>query len=288
MQEKIRNAEILLEALPYIREFNKRPFVIKYGGSAMVDPELRDKVAQDIVLLKLVSINVIVVHGGGKHINEVIDKYGIAPEFKNGLRVTDDATMEVAEMVLSGKANKDIVTLINKHGGRAVGISGKDGPLLFAEQYRDESGEDYGRVGVVNHVERDILDILDSNNFIPVISPVAVDNEGRTYNVNADIAAGKIARAVNAAKLIYLTDVQGICRDPSAGDTLYSTLSSSAALDLMEEGIIAGGMLPKVRSILECLDEGVEKVHIINGTIPHALLLEIFTRGGIGTEFHLD
>ena len=288
MQEKIKNAEILLEALPYIREFNNKPFVIKYGGSAMVDPVLKDKVAQDIVLLKLVGINVIVVHGGGKHINEVIDKYGIAPNFKNGLRVTDDATMEVAEMVLSGKANKDIVTLINKHGGRAVGISGKDGPLLFAEPYRDETGEDYGRVGVVNHVERDILDILDSNNFIPVISPVAVDSSGTTYNVNADIAAGKIAQAVNAAKLIYLTDVQGVCRDIEDSKTLYSTLSTSSSLKLMEEGIISGGMIPKVRSILECLEEGVEKVHIINGTIPHALLLEIFTKGGIGTEFHLD
>lgn len=287
MQDKIKNAEILLEALPYIREFNNQPFVIKYGGSTMVDPVLRDKVAQDIVLLKLVGINVIVVHGGGKHINEVIAKYGITPVFKNGLRVTDSTTMEIAEMVLSGKANKDVVTLINKHGGRAVGISGKDGPLLMARRYQDESGEDYGQVGVVEDVRTDILETLDSNNFIPVISPVAVDTAGTTYNVNADQAAGMIARAVGAAKLIFLTDVQGVYRDPETRRDIASTLSRGEALELIKTGAISGGMLPKVRSILECLDNGVKKVHIINGTIPHALLLEIFTQNGIGTEFHL-
>lgn len=287
MQDKIKNAEILLEALPYIREFNNQPFVIKYGGSTMVDPVLRDKVAQDIVLLKLVGINVIVVHGGGKHINEVIAKYGITPVFKNGLRVTDSTTMEIAEMVLSGKANKDVVTLINKHGGRAVGISGKDGPLLMARRYQDESGEDYGQVGVVEDVRTDILETLDSNNFIPVISPVAVDTAGTTYNVNADQAAGMIARAVGAAKLIFLTDVQGVYRDPETRRDMASTLSRGEALELIKTGAISGGMLPKVRSILECLDNGVKKVHIINGTIPHALLLEIFTQNGIGTEFHL-
>lgn len=287
MQEKIKKAQILLESLPYIREFYNQTFVIKYGGSAQIDPELREKVAQDIVLLKLVGINVIVVHGGGKHINEVIDKFGLEPQFRNGLRVTDSETMAVAEMVLSGKSNKDLVSLINKHGGNAIGLSGKDGPCLKAVPYIDKDGHDYGHVGVVNEVSTEVLELLEKGGFIPVISPVAYGSGGKSFNVNADEAAGKIASAVKAAKLIYLTDVQGVYKDHSNSAGFLSSLSREYALQLIEEGAISGGMIPKVHSIIGSLEAGVQKVHIINGTVEHALLLEIFTDGGIGTEFHL-
>lgn len=288
MQEKIRKAAILLEALPYIREFNGSTFVVKYGGSAMIEPGLRDQVAQDLVLLKLVGINLIVVHGGGKYISQEMEQKGLKAEFRDGLRVTDAAAMEVAEMVLSGKANKSIVSLINKHGGHAVGLSGKDGPFLFAGPYHDEQGRDYGQVGTIEQVDGAVLRHLEAGGYIPVVSPVAGSKDGGTFNVNADEVAGKIAQAIGAAKLIFMTDVDGIYRTPDDKSSLISSLARSGAETLMEQGVISGGMLPKVRSILGCLEQGVDKVHIINGTIPHALLLEIFTRGGIGTEFHLD
>lgn len=287
MQDKIKNAQILLESLPYIREFYNKTFVIKYGGSAQIDPALREKVAQDIVLLKLVGINVIVVHGGGKHINEVISQFGLQPEFRNGLRVTDSETMSVAEMVLSGRSNKDLVTLINKHGGKAIGLSGKDGPCLRAVPFLDEDGHDYGHVGVVEEVSTDVLELLEKGGYIPVISPVAIGEDGKTFNVNADTAAGKIAESVKAAKLIYLTDVQGIYRDFTNKKDLLSSISKQQALQLIDEGVISAGMIPKVHSIIDSLEGGVNKVHIINGMVEHALLLEIFTDGGIGTEFHL-
>jgi len=287
MQEIMEKVGILLEALPYIREFNNSSFVIKYGGSAQMDPVLKDKVAQDIVLLKLVGINVIVVHGGGKHINQTLEKFGIKSEFKNGLRVTDDHTMEVTEMVLSGKSNKEIVTLINKHGGHAIGISGKDGPLLYASSYVSNDGTNYGRTGKIDHVEHSVIEHLESSNFIPVISPVAIGTDGNTYNVNADEVASKVAEAVNAEKLIYLTDVDGILADEKDGSSLIHQITEKKVNELIEQGVISGGMLPKVKSIYESLHNGVDKVHIINGTTEHSLLLEIFTQGGIGTQLSL-
>ena len=287
MQEKIKKAKVLLEVLPYIREFYGKTFVIKYGGSAMINPELKEMVAQDLVLLKLVGINVVVVHGGGKHISDVLDKFGFESEFRDGLRVTGDDEIGVVEMVLSGKANKDIVTLINKHGGNAVGISGKDGPFLYASAYRDSKGYDYGHVGTIDSIDTAILQNLEKGSFIPVISPIAGGNDGKTYNVNADIVAGKIAEAIGAEKLIFLTDVQGIFRDFENKKDLISSISKDESIKLMKDGIISGGMLPKVKSIIGSIDAGVKKVHIINGTLEHSLLLEVFTTGGIGTEFHI-
>lgn len=286
MKAKIKRAEIVLEALPYIRQFSGKPFVVKYGGSAMLDDELREKVARDLVLLKLVGINLVVVHGGGKHINEMLGKLNIKGEFRNGLRVTDEETMRVVEMVLSGRSNKEIVTLINKHGGNAVGLSGKDGPLLHAVPYVDAQGETYGQVGVVESVSTALIERILAGGFIPVISPVAFGQDGKSYNVNADMVASRIAQAIHASKLIYLTDVPGVLRNPEDASSLFSRLNTLEARKLIEEGVIAGGMLPKVNSIIECLEQGVEKVHIINGMTPHALLLEIFTDDGIGSEFY--
>jgi len=284
MKRKIMRPEILIEALPYIQQFSGKPFVIKYGGSTLLDEAQCERVAGDLALLKLVGIHLVVVHGGGKHINEMLDKLGIQNEFKNGLRVTDEETMRVVEMVLSGRSNKDIVTLINRYGGNAVGLSGKDGPLLRAVPYVDAEGVQYGRVGVVESVSTALIDQMHAGGFIPVISPVAFGEDGRSYNVNADMVASRVAQAIHAKKLIYLSDVPGLLRDPNDKDSLISTVSVSEARALITDGAISGGMLPKIRSIIECLENGVEKVHIISGLLPHALLLEVFTNGGIGTE----
>jgi len=285
MEAKIKRAEVLIEALPYIRRFSGKPFVVKYGGSAMLNDELREKVARDLVLLKLVGINLVVVHGGGKHINEMLGKLDIKGEFRNGLRVTDEETMRIVEMVLSGRSNKEVVTLINKHGGNAVGLSGKDGPLLHAVPYVDAEGGTYGQVGVVESVSTSLIDRMLDGGFVPVISPVAFGHDGKSYNVNADMVASRVAQAIHASKLIYLTDVPGVLRDREDPASLVSTLTIAESQRLIGEGVISGGMLPKVNSIIECLENGVEKVHIVNGMTPHALLLEVFTDGGIGTEF---
>ena len=277
--------EFLIEALPYIRQFNAKPFVVKYGGSTMLDEAQFDRVAKDLALIKLVGINLSVVHGGGKHVNELLAKLNIKNEFKNGLRVTDDETMRIVEMVLSGRSNKDLVTLINRHGGNAVGLSGKDGPLLRARAYTDADGGTYGRVGIIDSgaVSADLIKHMHAGGYMPVISPVAFGEDGGSYNINADHAAARVAQALRATKLIFLSDVPGVLRDPNNKDSLITSLSVSEMRALIADGTISGGMLPKIQSIIECLENGVEKVHIISGLAPHALLLEIFTDGGVGT-----
>jgi acetylglutamate kinase len=282
-------AEVLLEALPYIRRFNGKTFVIKYGGKAMIDEELQSSFAEDIALLKYVGINPVVVHGGGPQIDRMLEKLRLESRFVRGMRVTDEATMDVVEMVLGGKINKQIVTLINKHGGKAVGLSGKDGGLLLARKMLikvTEPGKpteivDIGLVGEIIKVNVDVIRSLDAADFIPVIAPVAVGERGETYNVNADTAAGKLAEAIQAEKLILLTDVEGI---KDAGGGLLRTLSSEQVSQLIESGVIGEGMIPKVECCVEALRGGVKKTHIVDGRKRHAVLLEIFTEEGIGTE----
>jgi acetylglutamate kinase len=288
-QSLTEKAEVLLEALPYIRRFNGTTFVIKYGGKAMIDTELQSSFAQDIALLKFVGINPVVVHGGGPQIDRMLEKLALVSRFVRGMRVTDEATMDVVEMVLGGKINKHIVTLINRHGGNAVGLSGKDGELLLARKLLvrvEEAGQpaetvDVGQVGQIVKVNVAVIRSLDAANFIPVIAPIAFGENGESYNVNADIAAGKIAEALAAEKLILLTDVEGI---KDAGGELLRTLSSEQVAQLVQSGVIGQGMIPKVECCVEALRGGVKKTHVIDGRKRHAVLLEIFTEEGIGTE----
>jgi len=280
--------DILLEALPYIREFRGKSVVIKYGGAAMEQADLKEPFALDVILLHLVGINPIIVHGGGPQIGALMKKLGKEPKFIGGMRVTDAETVEIVEMVLVGKINKEIVGLINLHGGRAVGLSGKDGDLLRARKrlHRTASGEevDLGLVGAVEHVNAEPIRLLEGQGFVPVIAPVGVGSRGETYNINADLVAGEVAAALGAEKLIHLTDVQGI---KGIDGKLISTLSRKEAERLMQSGVIDGGMLPKVESALRALEGGTAKAHIIDGRVPHAILLELFTREGVGTEIVL-
>jgi len=289
MQEIIRKAQVLHEALPYIKRFHGRTFVIKYGGHAMVDASLADGFARDIVLMKYVGLNPIVVHGGGPQIDETLTRLNIKSDRIDGLRVTDDATMEVVEMVLSGKVNQSIVSLIGRHGGRAVGLSGVDDSFLVGEKIpgRNKQGEpvDIGRVGDIIQVRTEVLNTLVSSTFIPVIAPLAIDRDGRTLNVNADTVAGSIAGAMNAEKLVLMTDTQGVCDKDMK---LIPELTRSEIEDLRAQGVISGGMIPKVECALRALSEGARKCHIIDGRIQHAVLLEIFTDTGIGTEISLS
>ena len=282
-----RRAEILLEALPYIREFRGKTVVIKYGGSAMEEADLKEPFALDVILLKFVGIHPVIVHGGGPQIGALMKRLGKEPQFVGGMRVTDEETVEIVEMVLVGKINKEIVGLINHHGGRAVGLSGKDADLILAHRrlHRMPNGDevDIGLVGEVETVNAEPIRLLDEHGFVPVIAPVGVGRAGETYNINADIVAGEVAAALGAEKLIHLTDVQGIM---DSGRFL-STLSRAEAERLMAAGVIDGGMLPKVESSLRALKGGTAKAHIIDGRIPHAILLELFTREGIGTEIVL-
>ena len=286
-----RTAEVLIEALPYIRRFYDRRIVIKYGGAAMEDETLIHSVMEDIVLMKYVGIRPIIVHGGGPRITEWMDKVGKVPEFIQGLRVTDAETVEIAEMVL-GSINKEIVARINQHGGKAIGLSGKDANLILAEkqetQITDEDGHlidvDLGYVGKIIGVNTESITALDKADYIPVITPIGVGVEGQTYNINADTMAGEIASAFQAEKLILLTDTRGILRDLSDTASLMPTIHIREVDQLIDEGFIAGGMLPKVDACTTALMGGVYKTHIIDGRIPHSLLLEIFTEGGIGTE----
>ena len=283
-----QRVEILLEALPYIREFRGKSVIIKYGGSAMEQADLKESFALDVILLHLVGINPIIVHGGGPQIGALMKKLGKEPQFIGGMRVTDTETVEIVEMVLVGKINKEIVGLINLHGGRAVGLSGKDGDLLRARKrlHRMPSGEevDLGLVGAVEHVNTEPIRLLEDRGFVPVIAPVGVGARGETYNINADLVAGEVAAALGAEKLIHLTDVQGI---KGTDGKLISTLSRKEAERLMQTGVIDGGMLPKVESSLRALEGGTAKAHIIDGRVPHAILLELFTREGVGTEILL-
>ena len=271
---------VLSESLPYIQQFAGRTVVVKYGGAAMKDSSLKDKVIRDIVYLSCVGVRPIVVHGGGPEINTWLGKVGIEPQFKDGLRVTDAATMDIVEMVLVGRVNKEIVNLINQAGGSAVGLCGKDGNLITASP---SGNEDIGFVGDVNVLNPDILELLSSNNYIPVVSSVAVDETGQAYNINADTVAGEIAAALEAEKLILLTDTLGILKDYHDPSTLFSKVSIREARELTEDGTISGGMIPKADCCVRALAQGVKAAHIIDGRIPHALLLEILTDSGIGT-----
>lgn len=281
MQQYLDKAEVLIEALPYIQRFNRKIIVVKYGGSAMIDEELKKRVIEDVTLLKLVGFKPIIVHGGGKEISKWVEKAGMEPKFINGLRVTDKDTMEVAEMVL-GKVNKSLVQLVESLGVRAIGISGKDGALLKVEKkYSD--GQDIGYVGEVKEVNEQILYDLLEKDFLPIICPVGMDENYQTYNINADDAACAIAHAVKAEKLAFLTDIEGVYKDPKDPSTLISELRVEEAEQLMAEGHIGGGMLPKLQNCIDAIEAGVSRVHILDGRIPHCLLLEIFTNKGIGT-----
>jgi acetylglutamate kinase len=286
VDDLIQKAATLQEALPYIRRFHGEIFVIKYGGHAMVDATLRDSFARDVVLMKYVGLHPVVVHGGGPQIDEMLKALGVVSERLEGLRVTDDHTMEVVEMVLGGKINQEIVSLIACHGGRAVGLTGKDDAFLRAKKVakmKTKSGKwvDPGRVGIVTQVNPDVVRRLVDDGFIPVVAPLAVDSEGRSLNVNADTVAGKVAEALRARKLVLLTDIEGV---RGRDGKVASSLSASEIDALKTEGIIEGGMIPKVECALEALAGGVRKAHIIDGRVRHAMLLEIFTDKGIGTE----
>lgn len=281
MKEILQKAEVLIEALPYIQRFNRKIIVVKYGGSAMVDEELKKHVIQDVTLLKLVGFKPIIVHGGGKEISKWVGKVGMEPVFVNGLRKTDEATMEIAEMVLN-KVNKSLVTLVQELGVNAVGISGKDGGLLKVEK-KYSNGEDIGYVGEITEVKPQILYDLLEKDFLPIICPVGMDAEYNSYNINADDAACAIAKAVKAEKLAFLTDIEGVYKDPEEKDTLISELRVSEARKLIGDGFIGGGMLPKLNNCIDAIENGVSRVHILDGRIAHCLLLEIFTNRGIGT-----
>lgn len=286
MEKYLSKAEVLIEALPYIQRFNRKIIVVKYGGSAMVDEELKRRVIEDVTLLKLVGFKPIIVHGGGKEISSMLQRLGKEPKFINGLRVTDEETMEVAEMVL-GKVNKSLVQLVESLGVRAIGISGKDGGLLTVEK-KYSKGEDIGYVGEVTEVNAQILYDLLEKDFLPIICPIGLDKDFQTYNINADDAACAIAKAMKAEKLAFLTDIEGVYKDPKDPKTLISELLVSEAEKLMEEGYIGGGMLPKLHNCIDAIENGVSRVHILDGRIPHCLLLEIFTNKGIGTAILKD
>jgi acetylglutamate kinase len=279
-QAEANRVEILSEALPYIQQFAGRTVVVKYGGAAMKDSSLKEKVIRDVVFLSCVGLRPILVHGGGPEINSWLGKLGIEAQFKNGLRVTDAPTMDVVEMVLVGRVNKEIVALINKAGGMAVGLCGKDGNLITA---RPQGDEGIGFVGEVSNVNIKILETLSSNGYIPVVSSVAADENGQAYNINADTVAGEIAAALGAEKLILLTDTRGILKDYQDPSTLIPKVDIREARQLITDGIVSGGMIPKVNCCVRSLAQGVKASHIVDGRIPHALLLEVFTDVGIGT-----
>ncbi|MBP8129802.1 MAG: acetylglutamate kinase [Candidatus Hydrogenedentes bacterium] len=283
MEQSIQKASILIEALPYIREFFGKTVVIKYGGAAMLDPELRKSTLEDIVLMKYVGMNPVVVHGGGPEINAMLKRLGMPSTFNQGQRVTDGAAMDVVEMVLAGHVNKEIVMLLNRAGADAVGLCGKDGNLLFARKMVLEDGSDLGHVGQISGVHIKVVDVICRAGMVPVIAPIATDAEGGTWNINADSVAGEIAAAIKAEKLVFLTDTPGLLQDKDDPQSLVHQLRASEVSRLKREGVIAGGMIPKVDACLKALDYGVRKTHIIDGRVPHSLLLEIFTAEGLGT-----
>lgn len=280
-QKYLEKAEVLIEALPYIQRFNRKVIVVKYGGSAMVDEELKRNVIKDVVLLKLVGFKPIIVHGGGKEISRWVGKVGKEAKFVNGLRVTDKETMEIAEMVL-GKVNKELVTLVESLGVKAIGISGKDGGLLKVNKKLSQ-GQDIGYVGDIKEVNPAILNELLEKDFLPIVCPVGLGDDFATYNINADDAACAIAEAVHAEKLAFLSDIEGVYRDKDDPSSLISELHIQDARKLIEDGYVGGGMIPKLNNCIEAIEHGVNRVHILDGRIPHSLLLEIFTNKGIGT-----
>jgi len=293
MEKLIEKARTLIEALPYMQAFRGKTFVIKYGGNAMIDEALKQGFAQDVVLLRFIGINPVIVHGGGPQIGTTMERMGKKPTFVSGQRVTDEETMDIVEMVLGGKVNKEIVNLINRAGGKAVGLTGKDGGLIQARKLKmtarsEATGEteiiDIGLVGEVTEVRPGALEALDAGGFVPVIAPVGVGGQGETYNINADLVAGAVAGALKAEKLILLTDQQGIL---DKDRNLISSLNKKKVESMVKAGTVSGGMLPKTKSCFDALEAGCAKVHIIDGRVPHALLLEIFTQAGIGTEITL-
>ena len=286
MEQFLEKASVLVEALPYIQKYNRKIIVVKYGGSAMTNIELQKKVIEDVVLLKLVGFKPIIVHGGGKEISRWVDKVGKTPEFVNGLRVTDAETMEIAEMVLN-KVNKSLVAMVQELGVKAVGISGKDGGLLRVDKkYSD--GKDIGFVGDIKEVNAKILYDLINDDFLPIVAPIGLDSEFNTYNINADDAACEIAKAVGAEKLAFLTDIEGLYRDINDKSSFISKISVTDAKALIASGTLGGGMLPKLTNCTNAMESGVNRVHILDGRIPHCLLLEIFTKKGIGTMIMPD
>ena len=293
IKNSMERADILLEALPYIKRFYNKTIVIKYGGHAMVDDELKDKFAQDVVMMKYIGINPVVIHGGGPQIGTLLKKLGKESKFIQGMRVTDEETMNIVEMVLVGMVNKEIVGLINRHGGNAVGLSGKDGNLIKAEKYylSEEKAKntppeiiDIGLVGKVKTINSGLIVSLSQNAFIPVIAPTGIGDKGETYNINADVVAGEVAAALQAEKLLLLTDVEGVLNKDKK---LINAMSDKEAMKLIDDGVVEGGMFPKVKCCLKALKNGVKKAHIIDGRLKHAILLEVFTDKGIGTEIVL-
>ena len=281
MEQVIAKAQTLIEALPYIQKFNGKKVVVKYGGSAMLDEELKYNVIKDVALLKLIGMKPIIVHGGGKEISKWVEKIGKEPEFINGLRVTDAETMEIAEMVLS-KVNKGLVQMMQKLGLNAVGISGKDAGLLTVTK-KMPGGKDIGYVGEVKAVNSKVLDTLIENDFIPVIAPIGSSEEFESYNINADDAACAVAKAISAEKLVFLTDIEGVFIDPTDRNTLISEMDVQEAKAFIEKGVVGGGMLPKLTNCIDAIENGVSRVHVLDGRVKHCLLLEFFTEKGIGT-----
>lgn len=282
MELWLAKAQILIEALPYIQYYNGKTIVVKYGGSAMIDEKLKQEVIRDVALLKVVGFKPVIVHGGGKEISKWVKAAGMEPKFINGLRVTDAATMEIAEMVLN-KVNKGLVQAMESLEVKAIGISGKDGAMLRVEKKLSD-GKDIGFVGEITEVNTDIIDTLLENDYVPVVCPIGMDDEYQSYNINADDAACAIARALGAEKLAFLSDIEGVYKDPLDPTTLISTLSVSEARELLKTGMIGGGMLPKLNNCIDAIEHGVSKVHILDGRIEHCLLLEFFTKRGIGTQ----
>lgn len=283
MNTLIHKANILIEALPYIQKLSGKTVVIKYGGNAMMDEDIIRTIMQDITLLKYVGVNPVVVHGGGPKISGTLDIMNIKSEFHNGLRITNQDAMDVVQMVLAGSINKDIVALLNCLGGKAIGLCGKDGNLIQAEKKIHMDNVDLGYVGEIKKINSKIIELLAQDEYIPVIAPIGTDSNGQSYNINADTAAGEIAAALKAEKLIFLTDIDGIYLDPQDVNSLISVISVPEIYELMDKGIISGGMIPKVLGCIKAIEQGVNRTHILNGTIPHPILLEIFTDKGIGT-----
>ena len=286
MDDMFLKAEVLVEALPYIRDFNDKIVVVKYGGSAMIDKKLEESMMKDVALLKLVGMHPVIVHGGGKEISKWVSISGKESQFVEGLRVTDSDTMEIAEMVL-GKVNKHLVAMIEKLGVKAAGISGKDGATLKVDK-KTVNGQDIGYVGQIREVNTSLIKTLLDNDFIPVIAPTGLDDAYNTYNINADDAACAIAEALGAEKLAFMTDIEGVCKDPSDKSTLISSLTLAEAYKMIEDGYIGGGMLPKIKNCIEAVENGVKIVYVLDGRKEHCLLLEFFTKKGIGTAFVRD
>lgn len=283
MNEVLMKAETLIEALPYIRDFSEKKVIVKYGGSAMLDEKLQQSVIKDVALLKLVGMKPIIVHGGGKEISKWVRLMGKEPEFVEGFRVTDEDTMEVAEMVLN-KVNKHLVQMMEKLGVRAAGVSGKDGGTLLCDK-KTINGKDIGYVGDVKEVNPELIDTLLENDFVPIIAPIGLGDDYKSYNINADDAACAIAKSMKAEKLVFMTDIEGVCRDANDPSTLMSVLTLAEARRMIDGGFVGGGMLPKLKNCIDAVEEGVGRVHILDGRQEHCLLLEFYTKKGIGTAF---